>query len=64
MTTFGFTVEKKKNVKDQWMVYLPHSCDEWVIALGKHHEAVAELERFIVQAKAALEALKKKVDHE
>ncbi len=47
---------------DRWIVSLPHQCDSWEIA-GRygsgadHAEAVAALQEFIEQARAALLAL-------
>lgn len=47
-----------------WRVYLPHQCDTWDIA-GEFAEpvpvevAVAELERFILEAQEALAALRR-----
>jgi hypothetical protein len=49
--------------KDRWTVSLPHQCDSWEITgeyrAGVDHDvAVAELEEFILQARAALVALR------
>lgn len=50
-----------------WIVHLPHQCDTWDIA-GEgspydygvpHDEAITELERFINEAQAALDALRR-----
>lgn len=46
-----------------WRVQLPHQCDSWVIVGDDavetpRAEAVAGLERFIVEAQAALDALR------
>ena len=51
--------------KERWIVSLPHQCDSWEIAgeygYGAEHDtAVAELEEFIMQARAALVALRVK----
>jgi hypothetical protein len=68
---FGFTVKRAVDIDtDQpidgsWQVHLPHQCGTWDIA-GEgdfwsgvpHAEAVADLERFIAEAQAALEALR------
>lgn len=67
--TFGFKVEcpadDDGNTADNWSVRLPHQCDAWDIAGSywhpvPHAEAVAELERFITEATAALEALRER----
>ena len=68
---FGFTVIREladrispPATDDEWRVYLPHQCSSWDIAgtgYGEpepHAAAVAELEQFIVEAQAALEALR------
>ncbi len=69
---FGFTVRKVEpgeHRTERWAVGLPHQCDAWDIA-GEmanygtphdgvpHAEAVAELERFLTEGAAALEALR------
>jgi len=51
---FGFFVSK---YREQWGVGLPHSCDEWMITINSHKEAVVELTNFISEAQAALAAL-------
>jgi hypothetical protein len=44
---------------DYWTVQLPHSCDEWVIAVDKDPGvAIARLESFIVEAQKALSELR------
>lgn len=49
---------------DYWGVSLPHQCDSWDVAGGydaqsaTHAHVVAGLERFIVEAQAALAALR------
>jgi hypothetical protein len=56
----GFEVGKQEHwkAKPTYRVQLPHSCDEWVVAdADTKGEAVAELETFIAEAQAALEAL-------
>jgi hypothetical protein len=65
---FGFRVRHPRDwedsiTSDNWIVELPHQCDAWTIAGdeydgGTHAEAVAELERFIAEAQAALVALR------
>lgn len=66
MSDYGFSVEKGDS--DTWHVYLPHQCDEWDITLKDydnwvpHADAVENLEAFIVEAQAALTALKEGQD--
>lgn len=65
---FGFMVKRDseyigagKPLKrtGNWNISLPHQCEEWEIVEGLPHvEAVAELERFIAEAHAALKALR------
>jgi hypothetical protein len=57
----GFEVGKQehRNAAPAYCVRLPHSCDHWVVAYAHtKDEAVAELETFIAEAQAALEALR------
>lgn len=72
---FKFTVEKKgelihPNQKPgevsygdkfyNYHVYLPHSCDEWVIAYGlKKEKVIKDLKVFILEAQQALSDLEK-----
>lgn len=43
----------------EFVVQLPHSCEEWVIADAPTREqAVAAMETFVAEAQAALERLK------
>lgn len=69
MIPFGFEVKLiDKDWRDNplpptWAVALPHQCDDWDIAGedGKgvsHERAVADLERFIAEAREALQDLK------
>lgn len=56
---FGFRIKMED---DLWSVSLPHQCDRWEIT-GEdggvsHERAVADLERFIAEAREALEDLK------
>lgn len=65
---FGFEVRWEPPYYDGdetgWSVALPHQCDGWDIAgEGYHPEAdhavaVAELERFLAEGQAALDALR------
>jgi hypothetical protein len=63
---FGFFVEPRltEDGTEGWEVGLPHQCDSWMIVgdgynkFATHDEAVAELERFITEATAALDTLK------
>ena len=69
---FGFRVQREDGfsvdgpAEDHWSVSLPHQCDSWdIVGEGycdglPHAEAVAELERFISEARAALEALRER----
>lgn len=52
---------------DDWLVYLPHQCDSWVISsedtwggYEPHDVAVARLEAFIAEAADALAALRER----
>ena len=48
------------NAYNQYVVQLPHSCDEWVIAENPNKEdSIRDLESFIEQAKAALVELRR-----
>ncbi len=48
-----------KSSAPTYCVYLPHSCDEWVITEEVSKEnAISELEDFINQARIALDKLK------
>ena len=48
--------------KDEYGVYLPHSCDEWVItASGDSAEAVSGLEEFVRDAQAAMDELRNRI---
>lgn len=68
MMPFGFEIVKPYTVTrkdgstyrhDEWIVQLPHHCDEWVITeIADHAEAVAGLERFIAEATTTLAVLK------
>lgn len=52
----GFPPVKKYT---NYVVQLPHNCDEWVIADEEDkNKAIEEVEAFIEQAKMALEKLK------
>lgn len=56
---FGFAYEVFDDGKKQ--VFLPHSCDEWVIAYsrkGDKEEIIKEFERFIKEAQDLLEEIK------
>lgn len=66
---FGFKVQYHsadpwdEESKPGWSVSLPHQCDAWDVAGSEYEpmpgvEAVAELERFIVEAQEALIALR------
>jgi hypothetical protein len=65
---FGFEVQWHKSYYEDdeagWSVGLPHQCDGWDIAGEESHpepdhaKTVAELERFIAEAQAALDALR------
>lgn len=64
---FGFEVERDWELEqsDRWRVTLPHQCDAWGIAGDSyswvpHADAVALMEQFITEAKAALEALRER----
>jgi len=54
---FGFKVEHYGDEDDSWWVYLPHSCDEWVINSGTKEECAKELAIFIREAQEALTKL-------
>lgn len=64
---FGFMVRQSPaNDRDDqtgWAVSLPHQCDRWDIAGEEYHpepdhaKAVAEMQRFVAEAFAALAAL-------
>ncbi|MEV0382380.1 hypothetical protein [Nonomuraea sp. NPDC050643] len=44
---------------DEWYVHLPHQCDYWEIARhSTRPKAIEELEKFLVEAQAALELLR------
>lgn len=52
---------------DDWLVYLPHQCDAWVISsedvwygYEPHDVAVSRLEAFIAEATEALTALRER----
>lgn len=50
-----YALEDIHSERDQWAVYLPHSCDEWVIAAeADKFLCVGQLSRFI----AALEKVR------
>lgn len=68
---FGFIVRrgrdfdssaKKLVPNDNWVVELPHKCEEWSITdpYGgeSHEEAVKSLQQFIIEAAGAMVALK------
>lgn len=56
---FGFTIKKDFDKVDHWSVYLPHMCDEWMIAgdAGRgsvpHEQAVEQAYQFATEALAA-----------
>jgi len=51
-----------RDVDGLWRVYLPHSCDEWIISGFNYNgvpldEAIRQLKEFLEEGEAALELL-------
>lgn len=44
--------------KNQYVVYLPHSCDEWIIAAGTREEVITRVEAHIAQMVRALDEIR------
>lgn len=44
----------------EYAIWLPHDCDEWVIACGTREEVLAKGREFLESVKAALDAMEAK----
>lgn len=57
---FGFQVGYEGEPGERWLhVRLPHQCDEWQVACTRNKaEAIERTERFIAEARGALEKLR------
>lgn len=70
MTEYRFKVVHQEAYDDEperWRVTLPHQCDAWEITEGLdgdlHAKAIASLELFITEARAALTDLRAEKEH-
>ncbi len=54
----GYAVGGYDILQGDWAVFLPHSCDEWVIATGDRGRVLAEVLRFRAELDLAVETLR------